>query len=376
MEETESKVCFQGLSMKETQYKDWSLKFHNQHAHDPIVVQIEFTYQCPLHCLHCYSDCYNNPEYARRELSTNDIKKIIDKLHKAGSMWLCFTGGDPMLRDDFIELYDYARNKGFLLTIFTSLAALTDEMLSKFIEKPPFSIEITLNAATEETYEKISQVEGLFDKVIGNIKKLLEANLPLKIKTMLTKNNIHEKEELNKLIESFGCEFRPSTELYARLNGDTTPCQHRLPVDELVRMPEQEPEVRSQRPEDRRQITENREQINPTNATCSNNSNNRLFRCATGNWPWHIDPDGKLNICSCAREPSYDILDGDLIEGVRILSHYVKSKRFKTDSKCKSCELWALCRTCPGKAKLEIGDEEAPIPYYCELAKLVHRKQN
>jgi len=95
----------------------------------------------------------------------------------------------------------------------------------------------------------------------------------------------------------------------------------------------------------------------------------RYFRCATGNWQWHIDPYGKLNICSCVREPSRDILNGDIAESVNFLSNYVRNKQFTKDSECRTCRVWHICHSCPGKAKLEVKDPEKPIPYYCELAK-------
>ena len=120
--------------IKTGHYKNWSAKFHKTHADEPIAIEMELTYRCPIHCVHCYSDCYNNPEFAENELATSDVKRIMDKLYDAGSMWLCFTGGDPLARRDFIELYDYAKNKGFILTIFTSLVGLSDEILRKFIK--------------------------------------------------------------------------------------------------------------------------------------------------------------------------------------------------------------------------------------------------
>ena len=51
---------------------------------------------------------------------------------------------------------------------------------------------------------------------------------------MLSKKNFHEKEKLGELIESFGCEFRPSTMIFARLNADTIPCDYRLPIHKLI----------------------------------------------------------------------------------------------------------------------------------------------
>lgn len=346
------------ITLKE--YKDWSLKFHSDHAREPIVMQMELTYRCPLHCLHCYSDCYNTAGGAKAELSTEKVKKLIDKVYRAGCLWFTFTGGDPMARKDFLELYDYIKEKGFIFSIMTSLSALTDRILKKMVEKPLFSIEMTLNGVTESTYEKISQVRGSFKKVMLNIDKVLEAKLPLKIKTLISKVNIREIDKLRTYIESKGLVFSPSSHIFARLNQDKAPCEYRLPIDESIDMNFPE-EVCAPRPDKKKDV--------PDAPNVKINPPERFFRCAIGNWQWHIDPYGKLNVCSSVRKPSYDILNRDVMEGVKFLSDYIKNKRFSKDSECRSCEIWHFCHSCPGKAKLETGDEEKPIPYFCELAK-------
>lgn len=332
--------------IRRKEYKDFSAIFHERHSQKPIVVQIELTYACPLRCIHCYSDCYNNAEFRKKELSTKSLKKIIDKLHAAECLWLCFTGGDPMVREDFLELYDYAKRKGFLITIFTSLAALTDEILEKFKLYPPFSIEMTLNGATEETYEKISRIKGSFNKVIKNIEYVIKASLPLKIKTLLSTNNIHEMDKIEKLINSFGLSFKPSTLIFARLDGDPAPCRYRLPIEEVVRL----------------------EGIYDDAECTVKNDVNSFFRCAIGAWQYHMDPLGRLHLCSCVRDPNFDILNGNMLKSIKALSDFVRNKRFETDSKCKSCELWRICNWCSGRAFLEMKDQETPIGYFCELA--------
>jgi len=346
--------------IEKKEYKDWSLKFHNDHAKKPIVMQMELTYRCPLHCVHCYADCYNNAADAKKELSTEDVKRLMDKLYEAGCLWFTFTGGDPMTRSDFLELYRYAKDKGFILSIMTSLAGLTDEILKEMSEKPPFSIDMTLNGVTEKTYERISQVKGSFTRVMKNIDKVLAAKLPLKIKTLISKNNIHELGKIKEFLDSKGMTFSPSSLIFARLNGDMTPCEHRLDTEEIIKMnfPEEECAAAS---------SDSDIGLDP--------QPNRFYRCAIGNWQWHIDPYGALNICSCVRKPSYDIAGGDVSEGAKALSDYVKNKRFSKESECKTCRIWHICHSCPGKAKLELDDEEAPVPYFCHLARIRQTKK-
>src|SRR3990167_2579403 len=105
---------------REKEYRDFSRDFHKIAGHKPIVAQIELTFRCPLHCEHCYTDCYNNNDSAKDEMSTEDIKLVLGKCKEDGVLWLSFTGGDPLIRKDFTEIYIYAKNLGFIVTIFTS----------------------------------------------------------------------------------------------------------------------------------------------------------------------------------------------------------------------------------------------------------------
>jgi len=347
------------------EYRNFSWHLHKKAGHKPIVVQIELTYRCPIHCVYCYVDCYNNTALAKNEISTKDVQRLMDKLYDAGCLWLTFTGGDPMIRDDFLKLYDYAKNKGFIFSVMTSLVSLNDAILQKMSEKPPFSISMTLNGVTEKTYEKISQVKGSFKKVMTNIDKVLKARLPLEIKTLISKSNIHEVDKIRKFIESRNLTFSSSALIFARLNGDVGNCRHRLSVDDVMKISFSEKLECAPEPE---KTGRNNAKIEVGPQT------DRFYKCAVGNGQWCVNPQGRLHICSYVREPSYDLLKGDVALGVRLLSDYVKNEKFSKDFECRHCKIWHLCQFCPGKAKLEVGDEEKVIPYFCELAKKKAKK--
>ncbi|GAF88367.1 unnamed protein product, partial [marine sediment metagenome] len=116
--------------MREIQYKTFSLRTHkiNWLLKRPNVCQFELTFGCNLHCKHCYTDCYNKPAYLKKELKTREVKFILDKVYKAGVIWLCFTGGDPLTRKDFLDIYSDAKDKGFIITLFTNGYSMTEEI--------------------------------------------------------------------------------------------------------------------------------------------------------------------------------------------------------------------------------------------------------
>lgn len=349
------------MAIKTVQYRDFSWDLHMDAGHKPIVAQIELTYLCPLHCEHCYTDCYNNKKYAKKELSTPEVKNIMDKCKADGVVWFCFTGGDPMMRKDFVELYLYARKLGFITTVFSPLVSMSDKILKTFAEYPPFGIETTLNAATDYKYKKITRT-GLFKKHIRNIKKLLRNKIKVKIKTQITKQNIDHIDKIKKVVESFGLDFRPSTMLHARLDCDTHPCDLRLEPEQTVYVNEKYgffDEEESRRPGEK--IDYEKLVRKPRDG--------KLLNCAAGGHAFWISSQGKMLICGNIRTIDYDLTkkSNSVSEGFYRIYDKIHGLRFKTKSKCRMCEYKYFCKWCPGRAILEMGSLEAPIEYFCSL---------
>lgn len=358
--------------MKEIQYKDFSLKTHKKNwlIKRPNVCHFELTFGCWLHCRHCYSDCYNKPGLLKKELSTKQVKLILDKARHSGVIWLCLTGGDPLARADFLDIYSYAKKKGFLVTLFTNACAMNGKIAAYLKKSPPFVIEMTLNAADEDLYEQISQVKGSYIKAIEGIGRMLKAGLSLKIKTQITKDNFSHRHRIKKFIEGLGLKFNPSFQLHARLNSDPIPCSLRISVDEALSL------------SGRRQLTGDTCESSPQTKRNTGlgvsfansklqtpNSQTDLFRCAiTGGDGVIIDPYGNTFPCILIRNPRFNLLRHDIEDARQELLSSARGRTFTTDSKCNGCRLRDTCRWCPGRALVETGDIEKPIDYYCQLS--------
>jgi radical SAM protein with 4Fe4S-binding SPASM domain len=343
--------------MKEISYKNFSFQTHqnNWDNNKPNMCQFELTFKCDLHCKHCYSDCYNNPYYIKKELNTKEVKFILDKVYKAGVIWLCFTGGDPLAREDFLDIYSYAKNKGFIIIIFTNGYSMTKKIADYLQNIPPFVIEITLNAITKKTYEDISGVKDSFEKTMAGIDMVIKRKLPLKIKTQVTRQNIEELERIKGFVQGLGLRLRPSPMLHARLDGDISPSKLRI-------TPQQALDIDNKF----RPITDH--------PTANQDRKNKLFRCAIGTSDgFHVDPYGNMLPCSSIRKPVVNLLESNISKAHSELSSRVRMRNFVTNSKCRYCELRDLCRLCPGSALLETGNMESSIGYFCELAYLSKR---
>ena len=356
-------------SLKELQYGSFSLSTHkkNWRTGSPNVCEFELTYKCGLHCSHCYTDCYNTPGHIKRELTTGQIRSILDKLHQAGVIWLCLTGGDPLTRKDFLEIYSYAKDKGFIVTIFTNACSLSAEIADHLRKSPPFAIEITLNSVNKNGYERIARAKGSFAKAMNGIRLMIRGKLPLKIKTQVTRENLGELPEIKNFVEGMGLSFRPTPILQARLDKGLNPCSLRIEPREFIALGKRLSGQDETLPVDDCLPKPERER----GPAAARRRNTRLFSCAIADGDGlRIDPCGYLVPCNCIREPKIDVSRGGIKEAQAAILAWVRSRVYTTASKCRTCRKRDVCYRCPGKSLLEKGNLEAEIGWFCELARL------
>jgi radical SAM protein with 4Fe4S-binding SPASM domain len=344
--------------MREIEYSRFSRVQHDRNLNNqmPSVCQFELTFQCGLRCKHCYSLCYNNPAGRKGELSTRQVKSVLDDLHGSGVLWLCLTGGDPLARKDFSQIYAYAKKKGFLITVFTSGYSMTRRIADLLKEYPPFSIEITVHASERKVYERISRVPGSWKKVRGAIDLLRERRLPLKMKMQVIKDNFKELPKVEAFAEGLGFRLTGNPFLHARLNGDRAPCALRIDPEKSQGMEDpDDPDVKDQLCRDK---------------TFPGLRDSRFFQCAvTGGDGVFIDPNGAMVPCVCIRIPKVNVLEKGILTSRKEILKYVREMSWSGSSSCRRCSLRKFCSNCPGKALLENDDPDTPVEWFCRLAR-------
>ena len=152
-----------------------------------------------------------------------------------GCFWLLYTGGEIFARKDFLEIYTYAKKKGFLITLFTNGTIINEQIADYLVEWPPFAIEITLYGRTRETYEALTAVPGSYDRCLRGIKLLKERGLPLKLKTVATSINKHEIGAMQQFAEEELCvDFKVDGQINPRIDCSQSPLAVRITPEEAV----------------------------------------------------------------------------------------------------------------------------------------------
>lgn len=329
----------------------------------PLQVAIEVTRRCPLECLHCYNNLpMGDMEAKRRELTKEEHFKMLDELVDLGCFWLLYTGGEIFARKDFLDIYTYAKKKGFLITLFTNGTIVTEQIADYLVEWRPFGIEITLYGRTRETYEALTAVPGSYDRCLRGIKLLRDRGLPLKLKTVATSVNKHEVSSMRQFAEEeLGVEFNFDAQVNPRIDCSQSPLAVRLTPEEVVALDLSAPKGVSEYRKLAKRDLENPPALSQIDT---------VYFCGGGMNSFSINAYGEIGICVISQQETFGIRD----VGVRAvweesLLHLRERKRTRV-TKCVQCNIQSLCGMCPANGELENGDRESPVAFLCNVAHL------
>jgi len=349
------------------EYKDFSLKIHSRYGQLDRVIkaQMELTYRCNLHCVHCYTDPYNAREFFPREMTFAEITRILDEMADLEVLYLNLTGGDIFMRSDFFQIYDYAYRKGFLLMLYTNGTLFTRAIIDRLKQAPPFSIDISCHSVNEEAFDRFTQVPGSFRNFMKGMDLLRSSGLPFCFKTKAMNWNKEELPRIKQFVESFGQSFGFSTSLSPRLNGDLSSLDYRLSPKDLRALDGQA--------QDREGEEEPCRDLHETEAPPD-----RFYRCGCATTEIHISAWGELGTCTMQYEHRASLREYSLKDAIEKVFSKVRARRYTTASPCRTCDIYAFCKKSPSDARRETGDPEAPIPYDCDVAldraeRMLHR---
>jgi radical SAM protein with 4Fe4S-binding SPASM domain len=346
-------------------YGEFSADLHQRQAGErvPVQVSIEVTRRCPLECLHCYNNLsMGDLDARRRELSKEEHFRVLDELVEMGCFWILYTGGEIFARKDFLEIYTYAKKKGFLITLFTNGTMVGEQIADYLAEWPPFAIEITLYGRTRETYEALTMIPGSYDRCLRGIKLLKERKLPLKLKTVATSVNKHEVMAMRQFAEEeLGVEFKMDGQINPRIDCSQSPLAVRLTPEELVALDLAAPKGKS---EYLRLAKHDLEK--PANLS----QIDTVYFCGGGMNGFAINAYGEIGICVISQQETFSIR-GTSVKRVWEESLLEMRTRKRTRlTKCIECRIQSMCGMCPANGEMENGDRESPVEFLCHVAHL------
>jgi radical SAM protein with 4Fe4S-binding SPASM domain len=354
------------VKVKSTEYNIWEKK-------KPLLssLQVELTERCNNNCIHCYINLAADSPKKKLELSTAEIKNVLDEAASLGCMEVVYTGGEPLLREDFEELYIHARKLGMRVTIRTNGTLLTAHLAELFTRIPPLEpIVITVYGMTRSTYDAVTRTPGSFDAFRRGIDLLTEHHVPFKLISMLIPINLKDSDSFEAWLAQLPCEDKSPSyndlllDLRARRESDKNNV-----IRHIRFSPEQALAIQNRMGGDKSEMRE-------FCAKFMGLAGNTLFNCGAGlGVKISLDAYGNLQPCLQLRHPDaiYDLKNGSIKDA--LTEFFPGLRGMKTENpaylaRCARCFLKGLCEQCPGKSWMEHGTLDTPVDYLCEFAHL------
>jgi radical SAM protein with 4Fe4S-binding SPASM domain len=331
-------------------------------------LDIELTERCDNDCIHC---CINLPAgdaAARaREMPTAQVKEILRQAADLGCMQVRFTGGEPLLRPDFEELYLFARRLGMKVLIFTNARHVTPALVDLLARIPPLvTMEVTVYGMHAESYEAVTRAPGSYAQFRRGVDLLLERRIPFVVKSAILPQNRAELDEFEAWAATIPwMDKAPGHSMFFDLrNRRDDPEKNRL-VESLRLTPEDGVAVLTRDPDRYRKgmVEFGSKFMRPPGDV--------LFGCGAG-CGLSVDAYGRAQPCMGVRAPelTVDLAEKTLSEA---LDHFSTLSEMRATNpeylrRCARCFLKGLCEQCPAKSWAEHGTYDTPVEYLCDVA--------
>jgi MoaA/NifB/PqqE/SkfB family radical SAM enzyme len=328
----------------------------------PLEVSIDLTYRCNNACRHCWLWTADTPAEIGRELKTDEWLEVIFQARALGARSWSLSGGEPMLREDFCEIFEAATHKSVEYGLNTNGTLITPAIAH--LLRRPGTKAVAIYGATAGVYERVTRVPGSFEALLQGLAHLKEAGAGFVAQLVPMKSNHHQWAEMIDFARRWTPHYKVGAPwLYLSALGsparDAAIVRERLAPRDMVAL--DPPALDDATPE----LAERDEM---------------LYACCHAlQDSCHIDPYGGMSWCSFVKDPElrwplrgavgvepgavgrvWDELIPDAASGAYGGSEY--------HSRCGSCERRALCKWCDVYGYLEHRRHGAPVQYLCELA--------
>lgn len=321
----------------------------------------ELTSRCNFKCRMCYvhDECEQ-----KDKISAEQWLKLGEQAKKMGTLFLLLTGGEPLLRKDFEEIYSGLKEMGFMVSLNTN-GSLVHKYIDLFRENPPSRVNISLYGADDEAYESLCGVR-MYSQVVENIKALTELGISVKLNTVFTNENKHQVKAVLNIAKELGVPV--STTAYAypqvRLNEDYGENRGRMTALEAA---ECTVECEAYRYEGEEFLKRSEKFL----ALCKGKKCDTV-ECRGGRAAYWITSEGIMQSCGMLPEIKADVLAEGLENAWQ--SVLAQTKKIRLPRECMSCKYAEICHSCVAMCFAETGSFDKKPEYVCEMAEKVYYK--
>jgi AdoMet-dependent heme synthase len=315
----------------------------------PLSVQVDLTYRCNERCIHCYLDHDDHGE-----MSTEEIKRLLDELASAGVLFLTFSGGEILLRKDFFELLEYARALTFCVRLKTNAVLIREKEAERLRRLDVQAIQVSIYSHRAEVHDAITKVPGSLRRSVEAIRFLKAKGLNVTVASVLMRQNSGDQHGVRTLAGDLGVNFTLDPTVTPKMDGDRSILA--LNVDHaalsgMLHDPVMNGGVEEDCAPPAQASEETLEEV----------------PCSAGHTACYVSPYGDVYPCVQFPLSCGNVCQSRFIEIWRysVQMEEVRSIRLRDLSTCSHCGHISSCTRCPGLAYME-GNMRGPSTQDCE----------
>jgi AdoMet-dependent heme synthase len=327
--------------------EEMAAKAHAQNI--PLGVQVDLTYRCNERCVHCYLDHDDHGE-----MTTAEIKHLLDEMANAGVFILTFSGGEIFVRKDFFEILEYARRLTFCVKLKTNAVLIREREAQRIKDLGVESIQISIYSHRPAVHDAITLIPGSLKRSINGIRFLKSQGLKVIIANVLMTQNMQDYPGVQALASELGVECTLDPTVTPMMDGNRSTL--RLGADQnALRQVFRDPT-----------LVANVEEFCAIPAKADESSLDAI-PCSAGHTTCYVSPYGDVYPCVQFPFPTGNVRQQRFINIWRHSDamNEVRSIRLKDLATCTQCTHVATCSRCPGLAYME-GNMRGPSSQDCE----------
>jgi radical SAM protein with 4Fe4S-binding SPASM domain len=179
----------------------------------PFMVSYGITRKCNLSCKHCYSE--STDQASPDELSTEEAFRLMDDLSGWGIGLLIIDGGEPLCRDDLLDIVKYSSSKGIRTTIGSNGTLIDKAMATKMLEAGVMAVAISVDGSDARTHDSFRGIDGAFEQTMKGIEACRDAGLPFQLNMVVRKDTLPQLDDMLRLAVDLGANAAEMFDLVA-----------------------------------------------------------------------------------------------------------------------------------------------------------------
>ncbi|MGN1444156.1 MAG: radical SAM/SPASM domain-containing protein [Acutalibacteraceae bacterium] len=324
----------------------------------PISGTFELTANCNFSCPMCYVHGIGK---RHEDLSTKEWLSLAAQVKKSGTLFLLLTGGEPLLRKDFEEIYVSLSKMGFMLSI-NSNGSLIEDYMPVFKKYPPSRINISLYASDRETYKSFCKADQ-FERVVGAIEMLKNEQISVRLNSVFTAENYKKAGDIIRFAQEHDLKLKPTAYNYPRLRISGRPGKNeaRLTPEQAAQCAVESDLLRF----DTQTFIRRAEKLLEKADESTDTQAFTKIRCRAGRCSYWITWDGKMRPCGMMTEPETMPLEVGFDKAWEDLKQKVKGIILSPE--CSVCEKRVSCPVCAAMCLAETGSFNKKPEYVCSM---------